>query len=204
MDSVRCAAHRAGDVVRENVGNIVGEKTESEFTTKGTLTMEEFRSAGDQLVFEFPTWQWTGNDKTCLITKDVPCSKRVRSLDYVLDLSTTDEDDFLDLSTTDADGWAVPQMADEAHEAHDDAPRTYDLTITYDKYHCVPRFWFLGYDENHKPLDSEGLFEDILTHCINKTVTVDPHPHTKLPNLSIHPYGHAQAMLKVVKNWVAK
>eukprot|EP00486_Rosalina_sp_Unknown_P013761 CAMPEP_0201591896 /NCGR_PEP_ID=MMETSP0190_2-20130828/189933_1 /ASSEMBLY_ACC=CAM_ASM_000263 /TAXON_ID=37353 /ORGANISM="Rosalina sp." /LENGTH=306 /DNA_ID=CAMNT_0048050413 /DNA_START=371 /DNA_END=1292 /DNA_ORIENTATION=+ len=39
--------------------------------------------------------------------------------------------------------------------------RTYDVSITYDKYYRVPRVWLRGYDENGNPLTSTEIFEDI-------------------------------------------
>ena len=30
--------------------------------------------------------------------------------------------------------------------------RTYDIMITYDKYHAVPMVWLQGYDEDRRPL----------------------------------------------------
>lgn len=33
--------------------------------------------------------------------------------------------------------------------------RTYDLMISYDKFHAVPRTWLVGYDEDRQPLRPE-------------------------------------------------
>lgn len=30
--------------------------------------------------------------------------------------------------------------------------RTYDVLVTYDKYHAVPKTWLIGYDEDRQPL----------------------------------------------------
>jgi len=82
--------------------------------------------------------------------------------------------------------------------------RTYDLTITYDKYYQTPRLWLFGYDENGIPLTTDQIFEDMLTQYAKTTVTVDPHPCTGIPTASIHPCKHAEMMKKVVDSWVAK
>ncbi|OEH76130.1 autophagocytosis associated [Cyclospora cayetanensis] len=100
--------------------------------------------------------------------------------------------------------------------------RTYDLSITYDKYFQTPRLWLFGYNEGGKeelkgcekgrgqcysvlqngtPLTPTEIFEDILTDYAAKTVTVDPHPCTGVPTASIHPCKHAQVMKKVVDHW---
>lgn len=40
--------------------------------------------------------------------------------------------------------------------------RTYDITITYDKYYQTPRFWLFGYREDGQPLSNQEVFEDIM------------------------------------------
>mmetsp|Transcript_94191 Transcript_94191/g.288140 ORF Transcript_94191/g.288140 Transcript_94191/m.288140 type:complete len:334 (-) Transcript_94191:90-1091(-) len=80
--------------------------------------------------------------------------------------------------------------------------RTYDLSITYDKYYQTPRLWLFGYDEHGKPLKPELVFEDVLSEYVEKTVTVDPHPLTGTPTVSIHPCKHSLVMKKVVQDWI--
>ncbi|SCQ16045.1 autophagy-related protein 3, putative [Plasmodium ovale] len=82
--------------------------------------------------------------------------------------------------------------------------RTYDVSITYDKYYETPRIWLFGYDENGNPLRSEEIFEDVLAEYSYKTVTYDPHPCTGVMTASIHPCRHAEVMLNVVKNWISE
>ncbi|OUM61860.1 hypothetical protein PIROE2DRAFT_12017 [Piromyces sp. E2] len=54
---------------------------ESRFYEAGVLTPEEFVQAGDFLVSKCPTWSWY--DKQYLITKNVPCIKRAKDMEYV-------------------------------------------------------------------------------------------------------------------------
>jgi len=72
--------------------------------------------------------------------------------------------------------------------------RTYDVSITYDKYYRVPRVWLRGYDENGNPLTSTEIFEDISADHAHKTVTVEPHIHTGVVCASIHPCRHSEVM----------
>jgi len=70
---------------------------ESKFQEAGVLTPEEFVAAGDHLVHHCPSWQWASGaedsvrdylpaDKQFLITKNVPCYKRCRQMEYKGDL----------------------------------------------------------------------------------------------------------------------
>ncbi|CAJ0945051.1 unnamed protein product, partial [Mesorhabditis belari] len=66
---------------------------ESKFRETGVLTPEEFIVAGDHLVHHCATWQWAKADaskkrdylpdeKQFLITRNVPCRKRCRQMEY--------------------------------------------------------------------------------------------------------------------------
>eukprot|EP00298_Acanthocystis_sp_HF-20_P020313 c2507_g1_i1.p1 GENE.c2507_g1_i1~~c2507_g1_i1.p1 ORF type:complete len:278 (-),score=87.71 c2507_g1_i1:4-837(-) len=76
--------------------------------------------------------------------------------------------------------------------------RTYDLSITYDKYYQTPRFWLFGYNEHNQPLTQEQVFEDISQDHARKTVTIEPHPHTSIPHAGIHPCRHAATMKRII------
>lgn len=65
----------------------------SKFKETGVLTPDEFVAAGDFLVFKCPTWQWAAGDaakrrdylpadKQYLLTRNVPCLKRVKTMEY--------------------------------------------------------------------------------------------------------------------------
>ena len=89
--------------------------------------------------------------------------------------------------------------------------------ITYDKLYQTPRMWLVGYDEvrqedpcsnrcadngtqNGSPLKPEQVFQDVSTDHANKTVTIEPFPHsTALTAASVHPCKHASVMKKVIE-----
>ncbi|KFD53809.1 hypothetical protein M513_05315 [Trichuris suis] len=77
--------------------------------------------------------------------------------------------------------------------------RTYDLTITYDKYYQVPRMWLSGYDEDKKPLTVDQMYEDFSQDHVKKTITMGTHPHLPGPPMaSIHPCRHAETMKRLI------
>ncbi|KAL1916716.1 uncharacterized protein VTP21DRAFT_5420 [Calcarisporiella thermophila] len=83
----------------------------SKFKETGCVTPEEFVAAGDFLVYKCPTWSWEKGEakkrrdylppeKQFLVTRNVPCLKRVRQMEY------TDEDAETQLEAEDgADSW---------------------------------------------------------------------------------------------------
>ncbi|KAJ3654752.1 hypothetical protein Zmor_013920 [Zophobas morio] len=78
--------------------------------------------------------------------------------------------------------------------------RTYDLHITYDKYYQTPRLWLTGYNEHHKPLTVEELYQDVSKDYAMKTVTMETHPHLSVPKMaSVHPCRHAEVMKSIIE-----
>eukprot|EP00899_Mesostigma_viride_P003435 jgi/Mesvir1/13092/Mv06074-RA.3 len=76
--------------------------------------------------------------------------------------------------------------------------RTYDVSITYDKYYQTPRVWLFGYDEERNPLTPEQTFEDVSQDHAHKTVTMEQHPHLPYTQASVHPCRHADVMKRIV------
>jgi len=80
--------------------------------------------------------------------------------------------------------------------------RTYDLSITYDLYYQTPKIWLFGYDEHHRPLKPEQVFDDISEDHAKKTVTIETHPHLNIPAAFIHPCKHAAVMKKIIQRQI--
>jgi len=79
--------------------------------------------------------------------------------------------------------------------------RTYDVSVTYDFFYRVPRMWLTGYNENGIPLEDKEINEDIMMEYIDRTVTIEKHPHTGVKSVSIHPCKHSLLLLKMIENF---
>lgn len=77
---------------------------ESKFRETGVLTPEEFVAAGDHLTHHCPTWSWAVGDETrikpylpkdkqFLITRNVPCYRRCKQMEYVGEETLVEESD---------------------------------------------------------------------------------------------------------------
>jgi len=81
--------------------------------------------------------------------------------------------------------------------------RTYDISMTYDKYYQTPKFWLFGYDEARQPLRAEQVFEDISADHAQRTVTIETHLHKNEAWAFIHPCRHAAVMKRIVERQLA-
>jgi len=98
----------------------------SKFTESGVLTPEEFVQAGDFLVFKCPTWSWASGveskrvsylppDKQYLITRNVPCAKRVKQMEYT---GEADESFIHDDGDKEGDGWISTHQHRDPNDGH--------------------------------------------------------------------------------------
>ena len=120
-------------------------------------------------------------------------SSDIPDMDDFVDVAAEAEEDEASLFST---GKSAPSA--EALDAHILRTRTYDLSVSYDKYYQTPRVWLHGYDERREALDPRKALEDISAEHAKKTVTIDPHPHTGAPSASIHPCKHGPVMKKLI------
>eukprot|EP00992_Anisonema_acinus_P008603 TRINITY_DN4717_c0_g1_i1.p1 TRINITY_DN4717_c0_g1~~TRINITY_DN4717_c0_g1_i1.p1 ORF type:complete len:300 (+),score=119.92 TRINITY_DN4717_c0_g1_i1:43-942(+) len=111
-----------------------------------------------------------------------------------------DDDDCPDMDTFDDEDNVIQDEAAAPEGAGQNvvASRTYDLTITYDKFFQTPRVWLLGYNEHKQPLTKEETLQDIYADYSNKTATVEAHPFENVPHVSIHPCRHAEMMKRMI------
>ena len=79
--------------------------------------------------------------------------------------------------------------------------RTYDVSVTYDFYYCVPRMWLVGYDYKGRPLTANEMKEDVMPEYRNKTVTIEPQTCTGIKNISVHPCRHSMLLKKMIKDF---
>uniref|UniRef100_A0AC35TUA7 Autophagy-related protein 3 n=1 Tax=Rhabditophanes sp. KR3021 TaxID=114890 RepID=A0AC35TUA7_9BILA len=111
-----------------NVGEMLTPiLTESKFIELGVLTPEEFVTAGDHLVHHCPTWQWSSapkdklknylpNDKQYLISRNVPCSRRCKDMEYDSSLEKV-----IGISDDDGEGW------NDTHHFAADLPKVAEI-----------------------------------------------------------------------------
>jgi len=111
--------------------------------------------------------------------------------------AAADEDGLEELGVEGEDPCALPSSAAASNIVR---TRTYDVSLTYDKYYQCARVWLYGYSEARLPLTSDQVLEDISSDHALKTVTLEAHPHTSHGaglHASIHPCKHTSVMHKL-------
>jgi len=126
--------------------------------------------------------------------------------DEYADMADFEDDNVLqDDCAAAAPGTAAAAGAGAAEGSENDMllkVRTYDLSLTYDKYYQTPRVWALGQSAEGQPLSGPQMMEDVIGDYANKTVTIEAHPHVSGPHMSIHPCQHGKVMKTIVRNLI--
>ena len=108
--------------------------------------------------------------------------------------------DFEDDNVMEDEAAAVTPTPNNSTNSNIVKVRTYDLSITYDKYYQTPRIYLMGYSDTGSPLTGEEMMQDVIKDYANKTVTMEHHPHVNGIHASIHPCQHGAVMKTIVKN----
>ena len=94
--------------------------------------------------------------------------------------SGSDSDDYLDMETFEEDNLLdeddVGELQREEGSKKEDEEidnikltRTYDVSITYDKYYQTPRVFLFGYNETGQPLKTKEIYQDIMADYVKRT-----------------------------------
>lgn len=145
---------------------------ESKFQEAGVLTPEEFVAAGDHLVHHCPSWQWASGaedsvrdylpaDKQFLITKNVPCYKRCRQMEYKGDLEKV-------LDSEDPEGGWV----DTHHFQEADSASSLDGTVKEMVLDEAPAEETANISDSEEAVDMEDFVESGMLE--EDSATVEP------------------------------
>ncbi|EEA05657.1 autophagocytosis associated protein, putative [Cryptosporidium muris RN66] len=204
--------HRLAENIRSIISHFTPISQDSRFNSDGLISPSEFVDAGDYTTLQFPKWKWRSAEKGF----EVPWLPKNKQYLYIQDIASRKR--IKDIETTyncnEYKEWTI------AHEINSDnfhntnytdtniqnnsvdielmsRLRTYDISITYDKYFQIPRMWLYGYNQDGIPLDPKEIVQDIMSEYTEKTITIDPHPCTGISCISIHPCKHSDIFKKI-------
>lgn len=138
-----------------------------------------------------------GRKKQQVVENNVNIDDKYMDIDVIKEDPVPGEPDQPDIEVVNDDFIVV----DEDNDINVIRTRTYDISVTYDYYYRVPRMWLTGYNEMGIPLTEEEIKEDIMMEYIDRTVTIDKHPHTGVKSVSIHPCKHSALLLRMIENY---
>jgi ubiquitin-like-conjugating enzyme ATG3 len=167
-------------------------------------------------------------DKQFLVCRGCICRARVTTVSAIAEEKETDEEggwtaaggsssskeeDYADMddamltSFMDESVAGINDSASMIPMVSGDGERSYDIHIVYDNAYRTPRIYLMGFSRScGVPLRAEEMLEDLMQDYINKTATLEKHPHLTASIgqfVSIHPCRHAQTMKRLVDEMIA-
>ena len=129
------------------------------------------------------------------------------TISSVRSINTAGDDDdeygeishFMEPSLHVTDTSAVPSTT----KTDNDEVRHYELTIVYDNYYRTPRVYLRGFTTEGRPLGPAETLDDIVQDYVQKTATIEAHPHNGFQYISIHPCRHANTMKRIIDVMIA-
>lgn len=181
------------NVVAEIDGCMAPEGDDGEWLVSRILSDEEMKKREEQKLVEDFDLLEDEMDSKLTINENIGEKQQVEEDEYA------DMADFEDENVMTDEAAATP-TTDNSNIVK---VRTYDLSITYDKYYQTPRIYLMGYSDTGSPLTGEEMMQDVIKDYANKTVTMEHHPHVNGVHASIHPCQHGAVMKTIVKNLMA-
>lgn len=188
------------DDIEDEFDILDGEGEIIEKTNKLQITKEEEQQSNEQSQASLSD---TNAAAAAAAVQDDDDDEYADMEDFEDDNILQEEDD--DINAEQATTTTTAEGSNSNKNNHDDLivkVRTYNLSITYDKYYQTPRIWMLGTSAAGQPLSGKEMMEDVMSDYANRTVTIENHPHVTGPHASIHPCQHAKVMKKIVKNLI--
>ncbi len=210
--------------VNRYLESFVPVSTVSQFITKGTLTPDEFVSAGNGLVngesFKDLTasrWTWQSGTQSGL-KNYLPLEKQFLLLTNVKSLPI-EEGLLQEVSDSEHEILSIKVNPKESRECNNDSEdfvlsvveesyiedqRTFEVSIVYDRYYRTPRVFLSGTNYEGKRLAPETVLSYVSPQHANKTITIELHPHLNELCVSIHPCMHPQTMKRFINDYLQR
>ena len=209
--------------VNRYLESFVPVSTVSQFIAKGTLTPDEFVSAGNALVDgeNFNHWTWQSGTQPGLKSY-LPRDKQFLLLTHVKSLPVQDSllqelvdtEHHLDDFASYGDFTRRPNEPTK-HDPQDfvlaveeldliEDRRTFEVSIVYDRYYRTPRVFLSGTNYEGKRLAPETVLSYVSPQHANKTITIELHPHLNELCVSIHPCMHPQTMKRFINDYLQR
>jgi ubiquitin-like-conjugating enzyme ATG3 len=190
--------------------------TVSQFISKGTLTPDEFVSAGNALAEEITMdgWTWQSGIPS-EIKRYLPEEKQFLLLTNVKSLPVELEK-LKEYTEPDSDTLLFQPEEETKDTLKDDdvlcvseeslleTQRTFEVSIVYDRYYRTPRVFLSGTNYEGKRLDPETVLSYVSPQHANKTITIELHPHLNELCVSIHPCMHPHTMKRFIHDYLQR